>query len=627
MSFKGMMLKATKAFGIEYSESLPIAITQSSTETSGTVRSQNVVITNSANSMSKIIEGMRVSIGSEYYTGDWINAIVGRIDYGDDGDARGGMAAAICAEMNMPAKSYASIGGPCYSLDCEFNCPTGFVAGDRVTYPIAFINFGLWGGAKAQFDDEGYIFHTDGLTAGSGNVLSANGRTLRVNIEGADKYLCLSDTEDDFGAMALDTMIINTGRIATGTLAGTAVDLGATYAYGSGMYLRYNITDWTGIGSSFYGAWIRAQTGASASGKTLFGLETYATAEHTCGQLIGNSTFAYLKGAGTKTVGPVYGATIELTFDASQGTQTITTEAMPLRAKITGGNVDTFTKIHGFQIIAGDMDGQDRTYGNAIEIKDDAAMGGTITWTKAIHINSACTKGIVFDNAGCSRAIDIQITPTTADRQLYMDIDYGANEKEAAYIISSSAKPSGEITAVRARGQAKAESGSTAEVRGVHAQGIAYDALYGGTVNAIYAEAIAKGTSTVVTIRGAMVSCDSENTPTSITNMMGAHIRIKSSVAPGTLFIGTRIETEKIGSGVKATSLLDFKTSTWTNAETAVGAIIDMSNVVGKCDCHIRFGTAHTANETTTEGDFWYDAANHVLQYYDNAGVKTITAT
>lgn len=406
-------------------------VARTSTATTGTVRDANIVHTVGANSLSKINEALRVSVESEYYTGDWVNAIVGRIDYGDAGDARGGMAAAICAEMNMPAKSYASIGGPCYSLDCEFNCPTSFVAGDRETYPIGFLKFGLWGGAKGEFDDEGYIFHTDGLTAEAGHVLSAGSQTLRVNIEGSDAYMVLSADENCY--------------------------------------------------------------------------------------------------------------------------------------KVTSASV--------------------------------------------------------------SRSIDLQITPTSADRQLYMDIDYGSNSKEAAYVISSSAKTSGETTAIRARGQGKATEASTAEIRGVHAQGIAFAALYTGTVNAIYAEAIAKGTSTVTTIRGAMIACDSENTPTSITNMYGAHIRVKTSVAPGTDFIGLKVETEKFGSGVKLDSLIYCKTTTWTNSENAMVAVVDMSGVVGKCDCHIRFGTGHTANGTTTEGDFWYDATNHVFKYYDNAGVKTVTAS
>lgn len=248
--------------------------------------------------------------------------------------------------------------------------------------------------------------------------------------------------------------------------------------------------------------------------------------------------------------------------------------------------------------------------------------------TTGIYVSGAAVTGLKFDNATTQRAIDIQITPTTADRQLYMDIDYGANSKEAAYIISSSAKTSGETTALRARGQGKAEGVSTAEIRGVHAQGIAYEALYAGTVNAIYAEAIAKGTSTVTTIRGAMIACDSEGTPTAIGTMIGAHIRIKTSVAPGTAFYGTIIETEKFGSGVIANSLLDLRSTTWAAGEESVVTLIDMSNFGSKAShSHIRFPIAATLDgDSAVEGDFWYDATAHVFKYRDNVGVKTITA-
>jgi len=235
-------------------------------------------------------------------------------------------------------------------------------------------------------------------------------------------------------------------------------------------------------------------------------------------------------------------------------------------------------------------------------------------------------KGIAF--TGLQRAIDIQGAPTTAFEMLYMDIDYAANEIDgAAYIITSSTKTTGQTSAVRARGQSKAIGASTAEIMGVHAQGIAFAAKYAGTINAIYAEAIAKGTSTVVTLRGAMICADSEDTPTSITNMIGAHIRVKSSVAPGTEFVGCKIETEKFGSGVKVGSLLNFKTTTWTNAEEAVTAIIDMSAVVGKADCHIRFGTSFQAKETAIEGDFWYDKTAHVFEYHNGTKVMAINAT
>ena len=166
MSFKGSLLKAgISSNGKDitiFKEDGSLSTGTSSTETTGTIRAANFVHTEGADSWTKITEVLRASLESEYITGDYVHAIVGRIDYGTDGDASGGMAAAICAEMNMPAKSYASIGGPCYSLACEFNCPTSFVAGERAVYPLAFIKFGAWGGAVTEFDDEGSLFHITG---------------------------------------------------------------------------------------------------------------------------------------------------------------------------------------------------------------------------------------------------------------------------------------------------------------------------------------------------------------------------------------------------------------------------------------------------------------------------------
>lgn len=208
-----------------------------------------------------------------------------------------------------------------------------------------------------------------------------------------------------------------------------------------------------------------------------------------------------------------------------------------------------------------------------LDASGDVTLPGVHTFTGATPL--------VFATAGTTRAIDIQITPTSADRQLYMDIDYGANAKEACYIIASSAKTSGETTAGRFRGQAKSAGAGTAEVRGVHAQGIAFEALYADTVNALHAEAIAKGTSTSTTIRGAMIACDSEGTPTAIGTMIGAHVRVKTSVAPSTAFKGMIVESEKFGSGVALTSFVDLATTTWTGGETVATDVITTANLTG----------------------------------------------
>lgn len=243
-----------------------------------------------------------------------------------------------------------------------------------------------------------------------------------------------------------------------------------------------------------------------------------------------------------------------------------------------------------------------------LDASGDVTLPGVHTFTGATPL--------VFATAGTTRAIDIQITPTSADRQLYMDIDYNSNAKEAAYIIASSAKTSGETTAGRFRGQGKAAGASTAEIRGVHAQGISFAALNAGTVNAIYAEAIAKDTTTVTTIRGAMIACDSENTPTSIGTMIGAHVRVKTSVAPGTAYKGLIVESEKFGSGVALTSFIDLDTTTWTGGETVATDVITTANLTGTVTNIFNYSTV------TATSAFYSDATitNFVETSADSKG-------
>ena len=137
----------------------------------------------------------------------------------------------------------------------------------------------------------------------------------------------------------------------------------------------------------------------------------------------------------------------------------------------------------------------------------------------------------------------------------------------------------GEATAGRFRGEAAGLT-AVASANGVHAQGIAYGDLFAATVNAIYAEAIAKGGTTVTTLRGAMIAADSEGTPTGITLMIGAHIRVKSSVQP-TTYIALKVENEKFGAGTFVDSFIDIRTVTFAAGETVATNVIDMSNLVG----------------------------------------------
>jgi len=244
MSFKGQLLKAgissngkdvvifhedgtftVKGDFILGSSSAPLTLSPASDRaleinttcalTSGTIRSVDIDQTQTA-SGAGIFEVLRASLNSEYRTGSWANAIVGRIDYGSTGDSAGGMAAAICGEINLAAKDMHNLGGGYYAFDAEINVPTGCTLMDTVaTRPVAFFNLAAWGGAVGEFDDKGFLFHTDGLTAGAGHLLSANTRTLRVNIGGTTRYLYLSDTEDDLGAMVMDSVTFSDGGTIT----------------------------------------------------------------------------------------------------------------------------------------------------------------------------------------------------------------------------------------------------------------------------------------------------------------------------------------------------------------------------------------------------------------------------
>jgi hypothetical protein len=228
-----------------------------------------------------------------------------------------------------------------------------------------------------------------------------------------------------FGDASVDNFIVK-GRMATGAAAGSALDIAATYAYGEGVELRYQVTDWTGVGSSFKGMYLRSECATTAAtAKSVYGTEIYGVCNNvtmTTGSLWGTLTYAYVKGVGAVTVNNMYAGQFELTWDASRTADcTISTEAAVLLAKVTGGRVADYTKVHGIILRFGEMDGDSQLFGDAISIQDDAAMSGTSTFTKGIEIAAGCTTGISIEGAAtdgmaisgaCADAIHISGTNT-----------------------------------------------------------------------------------------------------------------------------------------------------------------------------------------------------------------------
>ncbi len=222
-----------------------LSVVQTNANTSGTERATTVTLTQTG--AGAISEAFYAKVIADVQTGSWVNGIVGRVDYstGSTGDAGGGMAAAICAEINLPAKSPS--GGAYYAFDAEIEAPENFSSITNPTsFPMAFMRTGLWGNgtAKANWEDYGYIFHFDDITDASGNVWYDN--TLRCLINTTAFYMVFSEAEGEFQTQYLIEST-NTTDASSTTVAALQSDGGLGIAkqahIGTGLTVGYTTAD------------------------------------------------------------------------------------------------------------------------------------------------------------------------------------------------------------------------------------------------------------------------------------------------------------------------------------------------------------------------------------------------
>jgi hypothetical protein len=170
--------------------------TVTSATTTGTQRAHTIQLTQTGASASKILEAFRVNIDANVMTGDWVNAIVARVDYGNSGSAAGGMVAPLCAELSLPSGTPS--GGAYYVADLEMEAPENHVEHGNVSFPTAWLNFAIYGNSTAigSVEDYGFLMRLDGFTSGTGNILYNN--TIRNRIGSTTWYLPMSSAEGEY---------------------------------------------------------------------------------------------------------------------------------------------------------------------------------------------------------------------------------------------------------------------------------------------------------------------------------------------------------------------------------------------------------------------------------------------
>lgn len=209
----------------------------------------------------------------------------------------------------------------------------------------------------------------------------------------------------NFGSVELDTLLLN-GRLCTGTGAsGSSLALGSAYSYGEAIELRYNVTNWTGIGSSFKAMYLRSEADLGGS----YGLrcaELYAVMDTSTTTGLSNLQSLYTEmlvksSASNRTL--TNGQCIEanISVENQTGTLTLTNNIYCLYAKAqTGTGINDYTKVNGIKI-AGRDDGTARVFGNALDITDAEAT--ICTWINGIYI-----KNSAIASSGAGKAINIQ---------------------------------------------------------------------------------------------------------------------------------------------------------------------------------------------------------------------------
>ena len=184
---------STTAITLAAAAQRAISIVTTCALTTGAIKSVEIAQTHTGANTASNIEVLKVQLTSDVKTGTWVNAIFGRVNYTANGYAYGA-GSAICGELSLPASGRQQ--GTYSVFQAEIDVPSGATA---IGSETSVFDINVWGDAKGVFDDNGWLFTTDGLTAAADHILSLTSQTLKCKAEDLTRYLVLSQMQDGLG--------------------------------------------------------------------------------------------------------------------------------------------------------------------------------------------------------------------------------------------------------------------------------------------------------------------------------------------------------------------------------------------------------------------------------------------
>lgn len=223
------------------------------------------------------------------------------------------------------------------------------------------------------------------------------------------------------------------GRLTTGSVAGSACTLDASYTYGEAIELRYTVSSWTGIGSAFKAMYLRSEAtlGGSVGVRCaeFYGVMNTSTTTGLSNLQVLYTEMLIKASASNRTLTGGNSIEANISVENQTGTLTLTNNVYCIHAKAqTGTGIAAYTKINGIKI-SGRDDGTARVFGIGLDISDPEAT--VCTWTKGISISTSCAKAISISG---TQAIGIDLAGTFTGHGIYINNSTFASGKRALRI-------------------------------------------------------------------------------------------------------------------------------------------------------------------------------------------------